>query len=431
MIGNHWLLLAVAGAAICVLWLAAVLNKYIRLMLNILRQGPPPLLMSPLDFPPMEGQNVSFRAFDGTVLCGMFLTKDTLAIDSEPCEESANDEYEQRGESANDKCVPSGIGQGKQAESLVEHSDWLSEDSRGVIVFCHEYSSDKYSSVRYCQGLLDAGYVVFTFDFRSHGKSKSLPGYQSRLWCTDKEVADCLGAVSFVQEELDRRESELRIGLFGISRGAGAAIIAAATPHLPTSISAVLADSVFSNDSTIEYMMKKWAHIFARVRFLYDHHRPTYWRFIRWLLLKVAKLRFNCEFLSVRKSLSRLTNTATFFIHGAKDSYIRHEQTEMLYERAHHPKYLWLVKGAKHNQSVVTEHQRYKARTVAFFEKYLALADVSELAIEEELKEETAEFFGWKVNRPALTSSQKATCHVDTSTRPGRYIHDQATTQTI
>jgi hypothetical protein len=60
------------------------------------------------------------------------------------------------------------------------------------------------------------------------------------------------------------------------------------------------------------------------------------------------------------------------FIHGEKDSYIPFDQTVELFEMARRPKHLWIVPGAKHNQSVVTQPQRYADRTVAFFDRYLA-----------------------------------------------------------
>ena len=67
-----------------------------------------------------------------------------------------------------------------------------------------------------------------------------------------------------------------------------------------------------------------------------------------------------------------------FFIHGQKDSYIRVDQTQILHATAPEPKYLWVVDKAKHNQAAVTQPRAYAARTVAFFDKYLADQDVPE-----------------------------------------------------
>lgn len=69
------------------------------------------------------------------------------------------------------------------------------------------------------------------------------------------------------------------------------------------------------------------------------------------------------------------------FIHGERDSYIPVEQSHMLYEMAPGPKFLWVVPGAKHNQSAVLRPELYAARTVAFFNHYLA-GDGAEQAVE-------------------------------------------------
>src|SRR5204862_4225889 len=97
---------------------------------------------------------------------------------------------------------------------------------KGMVIFAHEYSSDMYSCARYCCPLLKAGYDVFTFDFRGHGESSGEPGYHPRQWPSEREVNDMLGAIAYVEDWLQRQGRPLEIGLFGISRGGGAAILA-------------------------------------------------------------------------------------------------------------------------------------------------------------------------------------------------------------
>ncbi len=336
------LLVVFVGLAILVLGGIAVLSKYVRLMLNIIRDTPPPLLRSPSDYEPLQGREVVFRSFDGTLLRGMFLTPNHLHAETDP----END----------------------------DHGN-ISAAARGIIIFCHEFAADMYSCSRYCQPLLEAGFDVFTFDFRGHGRSSSLPGYEARLWCTDKELADCLGALAFVRDHIETDGRPLKIGMLGVSRGAGAALLAARyADHSLCHVDAVVADGPFSTDMTLEWAMKRWVHIFARVRFVYENHKPWFWRFLRWLLLLVAGIKFHCRFLSVRKALVKLSHTPVFFIHGEKDSYIQPEHTVRLYELSSAPHYLWIVPDAKHNQSVITDAQNYQQRVVAFFEKFLTPA---------------------------------------------------------
>ena len=61
-------------------------------------------------------------------------------------------------------------------------------------------------------------------------------------------------------------------------------------------------DGAFSTDRTIEYFMKRWAYIFAKVKVVYENHHPAFWRFLRWLLFVVARREFRCTFPSVRVS---------------------------------------------------------------------------------------------------------------------------------
>jgi RNase P/RNase MRP subunit p30 len=68
----------------------------------------------------------------------------------------------------------------------------------------------------------------------------------------------------------------------------------------------------------------------------------------------------------------RLPPRPILFIHGERDSYIPVEQSRLLYALATQPKFLWVVRGAKHNQSVDFVPREYAHRTVDFFDRYLA-----------------------------------------------------------
>ncbi|MCP4713193.1 MAG: alpha/beta hydrolase, partial [Planctomycetes bacterium] len=342
---DRWLILIPVMVALVLAWIVAVLSKYVRLMLNIFRDTAPPL-MGAAENGNVAGHPFRFRAFDGTQLAGRFLSRSA---------------YQGSGNVA-------GTGILKLSKS---NADYLPDTTRGVIIFCHEYGYDQHSCLKYCRGLVEQGFDVFTFDFRSHGSSGSLESYQPRLWSTDKEVSDCLGALLFVRSELEARNLPFNVGFFGISRGAGAAILAAAQGRYILPVKAVLADGAFSTDTTLEWYMKKWVHIFARVRFVYERHRPSFWHFLRWLLLIIASRRLKCRFPSVRKTVHRFPKIPVFFIHGAKDSYIKPDHTRMLYEAAHAPRYLWIVPNARHNQSVSTEPKLYADRMIGFFTQFL------------------------------------------------------------
>lgn len=307
----------VATVAIC----ALVLGRYVRIMLNIMKDTPPPLAMGPLDFERIQGHVVRFRAFDGTSLRGMFLLADR------------------------------------------------SQPRKGLILFCHEFASDMYSAARYCRPLIENGYDVFSFDFRGHGESSCSEEYQPRQWVSDREVDDVLGAIAFAEDYLESQGLPVELGVFGISRGAGAAVIAA---RRNPAVKAIITDGLFSNDITLEALMKRWAYIFAKVKFVYENHPPEFWQFLRWLLFVFAHRKFHCYFPSVRKILPWMLPRPIFMIHGERDSYIPNEQARYLHQLAPGPKSLWIVPGAKHNQGVVVSPEQYAEKTLGFFDHYLA-----------------------------------------------------------
>src|SRR5262249_35304954 len=97
---------------------------------------------------------------------------------------------------------------------------------RGVILFGLEYGSNRWASVAYCERLLHNGYDVFAFESRNTGDSDKQPGYEPLPWVTDYEVRDMQAALAYLK---GRPDADPRgVGFFGISKGAGAGLEAAA-----------------------------------------------------------------------------------------------------------------------------------------------------------------------------------------------------------
>ncbi len=321
LVMHNWALLStVLVITALILVPILILRKYVLLTFNIIRDTPPPLSMGPRDFEPLHGELVSFLAMDGLSLRGMFL----------------------RARIAKRK---------------------------GTIIFVHEFASDMFSCARYCRPLLAAGYDVFSFDFREHGVSGTEDGHTPRQWATNHEMADMLGAIGYVEDCLEQQGLPTEIGLFGISRGACVAVLAA--QQYPR-IACIVADGLFSTDRILEHLMKRWAYIFAKVRFVYENHHPAFWRLLRYLLLRYASHKLNCTFPSVHKALRRMEPRPILMIHGQRDSYLPVEQARLLFDSAKEPKELWIVPGAKHNQSVTIQPEEYAQRTIAFFDRHLA-----------------------------------------------------------
>jgi len=152
---RHWAALVIVLTCMSLLaFMAIILAKYVRITLNIFVDTPPPLAMDPPDFTPLQGEMIRFRSFDGTSLRGMHLHPKNP------------NEY------------------------------------KGTILFCHEYGADMFSCARYARPLIEAGFDVFTFDYRGHGDSSNRSRYKPLQWPSDKEQQDTLGALAYVEAAL-------------------------------------------------------------------------------------------------------------------------------------------------------------------------------------------------------------------------------------
>jgi len=126
------------------------------------------------------------------------------------------------------------------------------------------------------------------------------------------------------------------------------------------------------------------------VKLVYENHTEKFWGFLFWLLMRFAQPKLACRYPSVRKALTEMRDCPIMFVYGQKDSYIREDQTRMLFAEAPSPKYLWIVEGAKHNQAAIVEPKQYAARAIAFFRKHLAGENVAESEIRDPAEAEVA-----------------------------------------
>lgn len=323
-VARNWALMSIATTLVLLVVVPAVfIRKYVRIALNLMDDFAPPVRPeTPATTAERnDGTSVDFSAFDGHLLRGTLLP--------------GNPQMPQK----------------------------------GVVIFAHEFGTDRFSHTRYSQPLRAAGYDVFAFDFRGHGESPPEKNYKPRQFPSDREQSDMLGAIAFIEDHLEDQGRPQEVGLFGVSRGGGAAILASVGID---SVKAVAVDGAFSGDTVLEHLLKHWASVFAKLRVVYENHPPWFWRFLSWLILVNAKGRFGAPFPSVRKALTRIRSKPLLFIHGERDTFIPLEQTQMLYGLASDPKYFWPVPGARHNQSVVKQPQEYARHIVAFYDRYLA-----------------------------------------------------------
>ena len=307
-------------AAALLVYPAMVLSKYVRIMMNVLDGLAPTPDLGQVDKSLLGGEEVRFGAADGHPLGGVILAASANVV------------------------------------------------RRGMIVFSHEVGNDRTSCLRYAGPLREAGYDVFAFDFRGHGTSPPQAGYLPRQWASDRERDDMLGAIRFIGDHLEKHGRSRDVALLGISRGAGAAILASV--GMPC-VKAIITDGAFSSDTTLEYLMRRFATTFARIRVVAENHPPPFWRFLRWLLFVQYYRRDRCRFPSVRKAVVRMGAKPILLIHGEKDSYIPIAQSQRLFDLAEGPKEIWSVPDAKHNQSIRMHADAYTRHVVRFLREHL------------------------------------------------------------
>jgi pimeloyl-ACP methyl ester carboxylesterase len=242
---------------------------------------------------------------------------------------------------------------------------WLpakSADRRGTIIFCHEYLANRWSCRPYCNPLRDAGFDIFTFDFRNHGESESSPGYTPMHWASNFELTDVQAAVQYVTQRAGRASPW--IGLVGVSRGGSSAILAAAREP---SVRAVATDGAFPTNLTQLAYMLRWAKIYIGEGLLYRLTPDWYYSLLCGIARMVGARRHGCRFMRVSRAIRRISPRPLLMIHGAKDNYVVPEIAEQLFAYAGQPKELWIVPNARHNGAVETAAEQYSRRLVEFF----------------------------------------------------------------
>jgi len=235
----------------------------------------------------------------------------------------------------------------------------------GVLVFCHEYLSDRWSFQPYTNHLRALGYDILTFDFRNHGTSDSDPAYRPLQWVTDHEVGDLQAALTYLRSRGDHDTAGF--GLFGVSRGGNTALLVAAQDP---AVWGVISDGAFPTRGMMLSYMLRWAQIYVSNPHLYKCMPIWLFRFAAWTGRIRSERRLNCRFPDVERAVSRLSPRPWLMIHGEKDTYIGQKIVRTLFAEASEPKELWIVPKAKHNRCREVAPQAYAERVVGFLRRF-------------------------------------------------------------
>jgi len=248
-------------------------------------------------------------------------------------------------------------------------------DSRvGVLVFCHEFLSDRWSYAPYLDHLRDRGFDVFSFDFRSHGASAVDPDYEPLQYASDREVEDLRSALSYLRSRPDRDLAGY--GLFGVSRGGGTALLVGS---MEPDVWGVVTDGAFATRGTMTAYIVRWAEIYVRCRWFL----AIVPRFIFEILGDVARggteRARHCSYPSVEKAVASLSPRPWLQIHGLRDVYIGTDIARELFSWASEPRDQWLVPHAKHNRCRETAPEEYARMLGEFVDRHAPRRPLAEL----------------------------------------------------
>jgi pimeloyl-ACP methyl ester carboxylesterase len=238
---------------------------------------------------------------------------------------------------------------------------------RGVILFGLEFGADCWWCQSYCEHLVENGFDVFAFEPRNQGDSDPQPGYEPLQWVTEYEVRDAQAALAYLR---GRPDADPRgVGFFGISKGAGAGLLAACgDPYVRCCVS----DGGFGTYTTLVPYMRHWFRIYNKQYIMQGMLPSWYYGLIGLVALRRIEQERNCRFPHLERVLPRLAPRPLLMIHGGADTYIKPGMAQALFRRARAPKEFWMVEGAKHNQALQTAGDEYRRRVLAFFEQHLA-----------------------------------------------------------
>ncbi len=236
----------------------------------------------------------------------------------------------------------------------------------GVIVFSHEFHGDRWMAFDYVKDLVETGFDVFSFDFRCHGDSDRLEGYDPMCWPTAYEVDDMQSAIDYVCSRPDADRAG--VGIIGVSRGAAAAICVAATDDR---VRALVCDGPIASATMHVHFARRFVTIHTRVGKILA-------RMPSWVLGMVSRVgclvverRRNCKIVNVEQAASEVEQPV-LLIQGERDRYVPLEVTKTLRGNLAGRSRLWVVPKAKHNAAITVAATEYRRRIRRFFLRHVA-----------------------------------------------------------
>lgn len=216
------------------------------------------------------------------------------------------------------------------------------------VILLHGYTGHKEEMFQHARYCLQQGYNILLPDFRNHGESD---GHIIRFGV--EEYADLLYWMDWVQ----RDNAQAKFVLFGVSMGATTAIMASNRDSCQGRITAIIADSPYTNP--------------------YDQlgNVLAFYKIRRWPILPLVNvysrifLHMNLKAIKTIDELQQL-KVPVLFIAGSEDHYSPYKEQMDIYQNSHCVKELYVAPGGVHICSVFVDPKTYYERIFTFIETY-------------------------------------------------------------
>jgi pimeloyl-ACP methyl ester carboxylesterase len=221
------------------------------------------------------------------------------------------------------------------------------------------------TALSFTSGLRDHGFDVLTFDFRNHGESTTESGYKRLPWATCRETVDVQAPIDFFCQ----RDSALagRIVLFGLSRGASAALCVAA---IDPRVRAAILDGVVFTQQVQLFLIRRFMHLHLKWFPQLSRLPDCLLGLLVFWCNQIIQKRKDCRIFSINHAARRMRKPV-LLIHGARDSLVPLETVYSLRKRMRSRPRLWVVAQARHNETVHEAGGAYLRRVVQFLSRHL------------------------------------------------------------
>ncbi len=208
-------------------------------------------------------------------------------------------------------------------------------EEKGSVLHFHGNAQNLSAHYYYVSWLPKNGYAVYLFDYRGYGKSE---GETSRKGINE----DSLAALRFF--ELETKEKQTPRFILAQSLGAANAIVALGQSS-PIDIDGIVSDSAFSSYRGIASEKLGNSPLKLSTPLLVS----TGFDPIDWV--------------------DKLDGIPIAFVHGTADRVVSDKHVDLLYEKAKHPKLLWIIDGGSHTNALSTNREIFIPRILRFFEQ--------------------------------------------------------------